>query len=150
MCAKFLTLPDTENRLESLRELLSFLRERKGPELIEVRRKLREELRELIDNIEVFPVGRYIWTDEKVQQALSAVIEVEPNMSKEKLEQLETDLRSRIENKELRQYNIYFKGGSWRVLKPVTSHKLTLDFDLENGILQSLFHGLDGKTEKKK
>ncbi|MGE5581464.1 MAG: recombinase family protein [Bacillota bacterium] len=136
---------DTETRLESMRELLSFLRERKVPELIEVRRKLREELRELIDRIEVYPVGRYIWTEEKIQEALTAM----QSLTKpEELEKIETELRSRIENKELRQYNIYFKGGSWRVLKPTTAQKMTLDLDLEAGKLVNLFQGLEGETEK--
>jgi hypothetical protein len=62
------------------------------------------------------------------------------------LEKIETDLRSRIENKEFKQFNIYFKGGSWRILKPAMSHKMTLDLDLEAGKLLNLYHGLDGET----
>jgi hypothetical protein len=75
----------------------------------------------LIDPIEVFSVGRKVWIEEKISEALLAMLEASPNMTKNELEQVEIDLRSKIENEELRQYNIYFKGGSWRVMKPANS-----------------------------
>ena len=78
---------------------------------------------------------------------MSAVRDVCPDMAgTEELRQVEQELRSRIENRKLRQYNIHFKGGNWRILETAKPYKLVLDFDLENGWVRNLFQGLDGET----
>lgn len=133
---------ESEIQLESLKELLTFLRESSGPELIDVRRRLREELRGLIDRIEVFPIGRTIWTEFKVQQALTAI----KSYTKTKdFGKIEADLLNRIENKEFRTYEIHFKGGSFRILRPGTPQKLSLDWNKEEDIMMNYVEGVDGK-----
>lgn len=138
---------DTGAQLESLRELLSYLKESNGDELIDVRRRLREALRGLIDKIEVYPVGRIPVTEERIKGGIKAILDVHPDTSAEELEQMETWLRARIENRDLRQYTIHFKGGSMRTIVPATSQKLVLDLDLENRKLKHIFKDIDGVTQ---
>lgn len=138
---------DTGTQLESLRELLDYMKESSGDELIDVRRRLREALRGLIEKIEVHAVGRVPMTEERVKGALNAMLDVQPNMSAEVLEQMENWLRSKIENRDLRQYTIHFKGGSIRTIVPATSDKLVLDLDRENGKLRHIFQGIEGVTQ---
>jgi hypothetical protein len=122
------------------------MKEHTGDELIDIRRRLREELRGLIDRVDVYPVGRSPMTEERIPVLISAVLDVYPDMAgTEELQKLESELRSRIENKDMRQFNIHFKGGSWRVITPVKPYKLVLDFDREHGIVRNLFQGLDGE-----
>lgn len=137
---------DTQARLDSVRELLTFLREGSGDELIEVRRRLRQELRGLIDRIDVRPVGLLPMTTERVKEMIAATLDIYPEMAgTEELERVEADLIDRIENRDLRTYTIHFKGGSFRTLTPATPHTLSLDFDRERGRLTNLFQGLGGE-----
>ncbi|MBC8080900.1 MAG: recombinase family protein [Gorillibacterium sp.] len=131
-------------KLESLRELLSYLRERTGEELIDIRRRLREELRGLIDRIDVYPLGHKPMTEELVKEMLAAVLDVSPEMDEEEQQRVEAGLKAQIDNKALRQYNIFFKGGSIRMLQPTASNKLVVDFDRENGKLKNVSQRLDG------
>lgn len=140
-------LDDTRAKLESLRQLLAFLKERSGDELIDIRRRLREELRGLIDRIDVFPVGRPAMTEERIPESIAAVLDVQPELAgTEELKQFEAQLRSRIENKDLRFYYIHFKGGSWRIIDPAKPHKLSLEFDRENLKVRHVYQGRDGET----
>jgi hypothetical protein len=133
-------------RLESLRELLLFLRERDGEELIEVRRRLREELRGLIEKIDVRPVGRVPMTEKLAKRMTRAVLDVYPEINNRERVRLEKELASRIENRELRDYIIYFKGGSISTIAPATPRKLALEFDRESGRVRNIYQGIDGET----
>jgi DNA repair exonuclease SbcCD ATPase subunit len=139
-------LDDTRAKLESLRQLLAFLKERTGDELIDVRRRLREELRGLIARIDVFPVGRTPVTEERLPEIISAVLDVLPEQAgTEEMRQFEDDLQGQIENKDLRRYHIQFKGGSFCTIIPASPHKLSLDFDRENDTLRYVYQTYDGK-----
>ncbi len=133
-------------RLESMQELLSFLQERDGDELIDVRCRLREELRSLIEWIDVRPVGQLPMTEELAERMLKAALDVHSDMSKKEQKELEADLAARIENRDFRDYVIHFKGGSICTIVPTTPHKLALDFDKEGGRVRSQYQGIDGKT----
>lgn len=130
---------DTVARLDSMRELLDFLREGTGEELIDVRRRLRQELRSIIDRIDVCPVGRKPMTLERVEEMQKAVLDVHPEMAgSEELKRAEAELMGRIENRDLRVYAVHFKGGSFRILEPVAKVPLSLDFNRELGKLDYL------------
>lgn len=135
---------DASTRLTSLNELITCLREQTGEELLEIRRKVREELRCLIDRIDVYPLGRKPMTEDLANDMISAVLDVQPDLEPTELLKLKEHLKSQINNKDLRQYNVFFKGGSFRYIMPATPHKLTIDFDRENGKLRNLFQGLAG------
>ncbi len=126
---------DSSARLKSIEELFHFLQNLKGEELIAVRRKLREELRSLIERIDVYPVGLLQMSEYHVNRMLSAALDVTPDLDAEKLQQMKKYLQSEIGNKELRQFNIFFKGGSIRSLKPRLVNNLAIDFDRENAIV---------------
>ncbi len=109
----------TESNLTDLRELLKFMREQNGNEEknIDVRLKLKHKLRQLIEKIEVYPIGH----------------------------------SSRSSNKKLRQFVIYFVGGSYRVIKPNSEPRMTLAYEHEE---QRVYHfsnnangGLDIESE---
>ena len=137
---------ETDTQLESLRELLSFMREHTGEELAEVRRRLRVQLRGLIDRIDVYPVGTFRMTQEHVKAMLSAILDVEPDTTTDELQRQEEYLKAQIENKELRKFIIHFTGGSKRSIVPTSKEKLVLDFDRENGIIRNIFSAIDGET----
>ena len=127
---------DTESRLQSLRELLRYLKTKEGDELIDVRRQLRLELRSLIDRIEVFPVGLVQMTENHIAERLSAILDVQPELkSTKELYQIEKDLMAQIDNKSLRQYNVFFKGGSSLIIKPESEVKIPLEFDSDKKIV---------------
>ncbi len=134
----------TETRLESLRELLTFLKEHAGDELIDIRRRLREELRGLIERIEVYPVGLLLMTPERVEKALKEIMDSFPDIDKE---WFKARFESQINNKKLRKFIIHFKGGSIRTLEPATAEELVMELDREGGRVLSMSHGVDGKTE---
>ena len=131
-------------KLESLRELFIFLKERKGDELIDIRRRLREELRILIERIDIYPLGRKPMTEELVREMMVAVLDISPELEKAERHQMELELKAQIDNKDLRQYNVFFKGGSIRMLQPATPQKLSIDFDRENRKLINVSQSLDG------
>lgn len=133
----------TGTQLASMRELLTFLQERKGEELIEVRRRLREELRGLIERIDVYPVGRILMTPERTEHAVKEIIDSFPDVDEN---WFRTRFESMIDNKNLRRFAIYFKGGSIREIVPATDEKLMMEFDREGGRVLSLSEGVDGKT----
>ena len=139
-----LAYSNSSAKLESLRELLTFLKDRTGTELIDVRRRLREELRSLIDRIDLYPLGRVPMTPERVNEIMDAFQDVLPEMVEKELQQAEADLKARINNKELRQFNILFKSGSFRTLEPANPQKLSIDFDREND--RAVFQNHDGTT----
>jgi hypothetical protein len=106
-----LALTDTTAKIESLKGLLTFLRERDGQELIDTRRRLREELRNLIERIDIFPVGQVQNTDESMS--------------------------SQTENKELREYTILFKGKSYRTISPNHPLKMVVDADYKTRLVRN-------------
>ena len=120
------------------------MKDRTGTELIDVRRRLREELRSLIDRIDLYPLGRVPMTPERVNEIMDAFQDVLPEMVEKELQQAEADLKARINNKELRQFNILFKSGSFRTLEPANPQKLSIDFDREND--RAVFQNHDGTT----
>lgn len=131
---------DTKARLESMRELLEFLRTPSGEGLIDVRRRLRQELRNLIERIEVFPVGRNPMTVGRVKEMIAAVLDVHPEMAgTEEVKLVEASLIARIDNRDLRSFIVYFKGGSIRILDPATPHKLSLEIDADSNKMTNIF-----------
>ena len=96
-----------------MRELMEFLRTANGEELIDLRRRLRQELRNLIDRVEVFPVGHKPMTMDRVNEMIAAVLDVPREMAgTEELGRVEASLMARIDNRDLRTYVVYFKGGN--------------------------------------
>jgi hypothetical protein len=122
------------------------MQEHTGDELTEVRRRLRVRLRGLIEKIEVYPVGRFRMTEEHVKAMLSNLRDGIPDMTTDELQRQEEQLKAQIENKELRQFNIHFTGGSKRIILPATKQKLLLDLDRENGHVRTMYLGIDGET----
>jgi len=137
---------ETGVKLESLRELLVFMKEQTGEDLINVRRQLRAELRELIERIDVYPVGRVAMTTKLVKHFLNSLLDVHPDTSPEELERWEAKLTAQIENKDLRKYIVTFKSGSMQSIEPAKDEKLVLELDRVNRKLYGLEIGPDGKT----
>ncbi len=84
-------------------------------------------------------------TEEFAARMIKAVLDVHPDLSKAEIKLMKEQLAARIENKDLREFNIHFKGGSKRIIVPATSHKLSLDIDFEGKRVRNIFEGIDGK-----
>ena len=91
---------NTDKNLKSLKILLKKLSE--GSLDVEKRRKTRKQIRELIEKIEIKPVGPCIFTPEKVEKDISVMLKIEPELKgTDKLERIREDLYSFDETLEI-------------------------------------------------
>jgi len=141
-------LDKAQMTVDDLNALFSMLDNVEGEERSLIRTKLRNELRNLIERIRVFPFGPTIWSEEKIKEDLEAICASFPDLpSTEETRRLEEELRGKIDNKNCRFYAIQFKVGSRRTLMPARSHTLVTDIDVENQIVRYYFER-DGKLNK--
>jgi DNA invertase Pin-like site-specific DNA recombinase len=125
-----------ETQIKSIRELLKLLKKKKGAELVNLRRKLRSEIRQLVNRIDVFPDGlrNYVLSlkdlpdirYEKIDDFGLSDLEnlgFEPDKfpSKKAYEKACNDAKKKldeyIENntgKEHRRFGIFFKAGGFK------------------------------------
>jgi DNA invertase Pin-like site-specific DNA recombinase len=140
-------LDKVQMTVDDLNGLFYMLDNVEGEERSLIRMKLRNELRNLIERIRVFPFGPIIWSEEKIKEDLEAICASFPDLRcAEETRRLEEELRGRIDNKNCRIYAIQFKGGSLRSLMPARSYTLVTDIDVENQITRHYFER-DGKIE---
>jgi len=126
---------DLETKLESLNNLYDHFAQCSPSDKFNIRFKIRQRLRELIKVIYLYPVGIEVVSEESIENDVQRITEVKPVKSKEDSRQLESltkELRSKINNKDLRYFTVVFKSGSIRTIKPASPHQITLDVDKEN------------------
>lgn len=124
----------TQAILDSLKGLFKFLDTETGERLISVRRKLKMELRKLIDRIDVYPVGRTRMTKEKAEESIQAILGAFPNLAgSQEIERLEAQFLDQIDNRAYRQFDVWFKGGAVRTIVPDREEPLAVDLDSETG-----------------
>jgi DNA invertase Pin-like site-specific DNA recombinase len=138
---------DTQLTLASLKELLSYLKTAETKKLVEVRLKLRNEIRKLISSINFYPLGSHRLTTKDAKNILN-------DMSKVILKDedpvgyalIKEDLRRRVESpKDFRHFIINFTSGSRRIIRPESKLPLRRDVDKERGF-DFVWHELaDGK-----
>ena len=127
---------DTQLTLDSLKELLVFLKTTDTKKLAEVRLKLRNEIRKLIGGIDVYPEGYPRFTIETAEKALKDMSMVIPN-DVEGIACIKEDLRQRVESpKDFRYFKINFLSGSERLIKPARKQQLAYDLDMEEKVLR--------------
>lgn len=149
---------DTESRtfenaqltLDSQRELMTLLeKEKTGKKIIDLRLKLRNEIRKLIDRIVIYPVGLHFVTHEFAQKALEDLSEFFQEGTKE-YSDIKKYYHDRLEHpKEFRLFKIFFKSGSVRTIYPTREKfgiPLSLDFDNEEKVIYLQNLGLDGRV----
>ncbi len=124
-------------QIHSVKELLSLLDAKKDEELVEIRTRLRNKLRNLITKIIVYPVGMK-------KAILQKSIEVNENQAlvqqvKEKLE------RGDYDNKKERAFSVHFETGNYQVLTPYQEFQVATEFDKESRKTTSKAYGPDGK-----
>jgi DNA invertase Pin-like site-specific DNA recombinase len=115
---------EAKTHIKALKELLLFLEREKGEKLLDVRLKLRAELRQLIDKIVVFPAS--YTSDEKIKSFLDLeskwLRSKNPGMGQSelasKIKQIEKQLKERQIDKKWRGFTINFKNGNFRVVTP--------------------------------
>jgi len=125
---------DIAQQILSIQELQNFMVSKTGEELINIRTKLRQEIRNLVEKIVIYPVGKPRMTRELVEEMIGAVLEVDPNKTERELERFRRDLEARIDNKDYCEVWIYFKTGKIRMLK---YGELLLEFDKEENAVRS-------------
>lgn len=137
---------DTQATLDSLKKLFGFINTAKTEKLIEIRLKLRNELRTLINKIEVFPEGLNRFTMLSAKKALKDISMVIPKGS-EDYKQIEEDLQHRIEKpRDFRSFKINFTTGSFKVIIPERKPQLAVDLDREDKVLRIWNTNKDGKV----
>jgi DNA invertase Pin-like site-specific DNA recombinase len=133
--------------VDDLNVLFDLMNKAEAEERSLVRMKLRNELRSLIERIDIFPYGIPLRSEEQITEDLEAIFESFPDLRHaEETHRLEEELRGRIDNKDYRVYGVTFKGGSRRTLMPAREHPLVTDIDVENQVSRHFFER-DGKRQ---
>lgn len=127
---------DIELRLEHIKDLKAHMQTLEGDELRDIRLMLRGKIRDLVDCINIFPYGSPRITEDFIKDAMQ---DLKNNMTPDALTTYKKDLEDRINNRDLLQHTIYFKGGSIRTLRPNKANILHMDFDRERGGLAALY-----------
>jgi hypothetical protein len=110
--------------------------------------KLREEIRRLIDRIDVYPLGSPRFTAESAEKALQDMALVCPEGT-EDYERIKEQLRLRVEKaKDFLEITVHFSTGSKQTLHPRQQPMLTTEWDKEAGVLRGWYVGLEGQVEK--
>ena len=117
---------------------MAFLSTAKTDKLIDARLKLRNEIRKLINRIDVYPAGNPYFT---IKTAKKALKDVSMTISKDKDPKgyawIKEELRRRVESpRDFRCFSIKFKSGSFRTIDPQRKLPLRLDFDKEERVLR--------------
>jgi DNA invertase Pin-like site-specific DNA recombinase len=139
------SVEDTQLILDSLNELLAFLQTPESKELIDVRLKLRNQIRKLLNVIDVFPAGQRL-SEETVQKTLKDMSMQIPAF-KDPLGYawLKEELQREVENpRDFRYYCLQFSSGSFRFIHP--AENLSLALDVENGgtVVRNWYERPDG------
>lgn len=134
---------NTEARLDSVKKLIEFFKntgdDKTDPRRIEVRLKLREEIRRLIDRIDVYPLGSPRFTAESAEKALQDMALVCPEGTGD-YERIKEQLRLHVEKaKDFLTITVHFSTGSKQTLHPRQQPVLTTEWDKEAGELKGWF-----------
>lgn len=133
---------NTEHQLITINELVDRLEKSNGEELVDLRLRLRNELRKLINNITIYTVGTH-------RHFIQTAIEVKPkNISPQHLRKMEAKLsKGFYDMPEQRTYIIEFKTGNERMLQPAGELKLMSEFDKETGRTVEVFINHNGLSD---
>jgi DNA invertase Pin-like site-specific DNA recombinase len=126
---------DTEKQLQSMAELLELMGSLDGQELIDLRTRLREAIRRIIDTILIFPVGQHRWTEKELAEHGNEIVDelLHQGWEKEKVNEFIDTAFDSIDNTDYRSYFIRFKSGAERVIKPRLDKKLSVDIERKEG-----------------
>ena len=116
-------------------------KEKTGKKIIDLRLKLRNEIRKLIDRIVIYPVGLHFVTREFAQKALEDLSVFFQEGTKE-YSDIKKYYHDRLEHpKEFRLFKIFFKSGSVRTIYPAREQlgiPLSFDFDNEEKVKERI------------
>jgi DNA invertase Pin-like site-specific DNA recombinase len=136
--------------LDSQKELMSLLEKEKiGKKIIDLRLRLRNEIRKLIDRIVIYPAGLHFVTHEFAQKALEDLSEFFQEGTEE-YSDIKKYYHDRLEHpKEFRLFKIFFKSGSTRTIYPAREQlgiPLSVDFDNEEKVIYLQNLRIDGRV----
>jgi len=139
---------EVETRLDLVKELLASKQTGENQKIPEFRKKLRNKIRQLIQRIDVYPVGLYLMTVPRVKKQINAILDVQPELAgTEQIKHIEKDLLRQIENRDNACFTVHFEGGSFRHLSLYKKPELSLDLDKDERKLINRFIGIDGEEE---
>ncbi len=137
-----------EMTIEDLKGLFTLMETVQDEERIILRMKLKNELRSLIERIDLYPYGFPNRKEGEIARDLEVIFETYPEMrGTEETERVVAAMRARIGNKDYRLYQVLFKGGSRRSLMPARRHSLVMDIDVENDVFRTFDEYRDGIIE---
>jgi DNA invertase Pin-like site-specific DNA recombinase len=135
---------NTQATLDSLKKLFDVLSDEKTERLIEIRLRLRNELRKLIKKIDVFPEGFSRFTVQTAEKALEDISSLVPKGS-EGYKLIKEELKQRVERpKDFRSFRITFASGSIRTIIPEREFQLAWELDREESVVRIWSTNLDG------
>lgn len=126
-------LADTiQDSIDSVKDLINRMKDLDIEARIDLRLKLRDRIRSLIDNIKVYPLGQQVITEAYIEQAM---VDLSLCCSENELTQAREQLQAMIDNRQLLTLKVHFKTGSFRIIQPFKTEPLIIDFDRENKML---------------
>ncbi|MGA3116967.1 MAG: recombinase family protein [Syntrophobacteraceae bacterium] len=132
---------DAKERLSSLRELFDAMGTLQGLDLIDLRLRLRQEIRRLIKRIDVYPEGNPRYTQEWMDEQLKSTAALRPSESF--LEKHKKSLQQMVKNsKEHLELTVWFVAGSVQTLQPRQSLSRQGELDVEAGVYRD-YYGTD-------
>ncbi len=108
---------NVERNLANTKELIGKMNTMKGEELVGVRKKLRDRLRNLISRIDVAPVGFPLLTEDRIHELIEDLY-LDHGWTFEEIEKNIPTWLNRIGNTDFQTIKIHFKTGTVRILQP--------------------------------
>jgi DNA invertase Pin-like site-specific DNA recombinase len=133
---------DVEERLENLSQLFDAMERLTGQELVDLKLRLRQDIRRLIKRIDVYPEGKPRYTQEWMDRQLRTRYAL---CSQQEFLEHRNRLQKMVENpREYFELRVWFVGGSRQRLQPGQSITRIEEFDEEAGVYRQ-WHGTDGE-----
>ena len=126
----------TQAKLKSMRDLFDQMEKERGQELVDLRTRLREVIRRLINEIIVYPVGNPRWTEKDLAENGQEILD-ELRYQGWKEEQITAYIEKAfdaIDNTNYRTFAVHFDGGGVRIIKPNLENQLAVDIERTKGI----------------
>jgi len=138
---------DIRAQIKSVRELSDLMNKITGQERAELRLKLRDRIRRLIEWIDIYSVGYPLWTEDLIKETITAVLEVDKDLKNtDKIITLQNKLKEKIDNKDECVLRINFRTGSLVLLRPYKTPEIIFDLDRKDQITTHYFTGNDGEV----
>ena len=106
-----------EMEIASVKELIEIMKDVEEDKRIDIRKKLRDRIRNLIHRIDIAPAGLPLMTEDRLSEIIEELY-LHQNWTFERIEKRLPEWEQRIDNTDYQTVRIQFKTGVVRILKP--------------------------------